>query len=105
MRWQSRRSPPRLPPNLKGESGDPAGDQTPSIDALSAQIERLQTLQSWMKEDPTIVGPVGRAVGAETGQSFRKNLLWSVILGVIFLFAGWLLSIVATPATFALFVR
>lgn len=100
-------SQPAAPvPKAESASTDIAGDQNVSIDALSAQIERLQMLQSWMKEDPTIVGPVGRAVGAETGQSFRKNLFWSVILGVVFLLAGWLLSVIATPATFgSFFVR
>ena len=56
-----------------------------------------------MNADPDLLAPIGRFVGVQVGTSFWKNLTWSIILGVIFLLAGWLLSIVATPTTLSTF--
>jgi hypothetical protein len=115
---KKRRSPPVRPDEQASEdtsqpsastaipsdtSPDTSDAQHTSVDALSLQIDRLQTLQSWVNSDPDLLSPIGKMVGINVTTSFRKNLMWSIVLGVIFLFAGWLLSIVATPSTLSTF--
>lgn len=68
-----------------------------SQDELRAELVRIaRTLGT---SDPDFVAKVAEAVSSVEGKSFRKNLVVSIVLSTIFLIAGWLLSIVATPAT------
>jgi hypothetical protein len=82
------------------------------IRALSARIDRLDQLKTWMHDDPDLFHILDLTIGnqvkaAEERQSDlakaaeRRQRVYSFVGAIITLIVGWLLSLVGTPAMLA----
>ncbi len=76
-----------------GPSSPPA-----SVAALDERIVRLTQMREWLRDDAlrTMVDDV---IGHHVKASERRQVIYSVIVGVVSLLAGWLLSAVSPVST------
>ncbi len=95
--------PSTTPPSLQGTiagSSSPLeldADQTAAIALLDTRTQRLSDIKQWITEDSDLLPLIARVVGDIESKYMRRNLIINILLSTIFLLAGWLLSIVATP--------
>ncbi len=66
---------------------------------LNLQIQRLQQLRTWVNEDPAFSQLVDNIIGKQVKSSERRQQIFSILLGVASLVAGWLLSAFTPPIT------
>jgi hypothetical protein len=79
---------PRRPP-------PPSGDTV-----LDERITRLQQMRDWLK-DETLRTMMDDVIGRQVAKSERRQISYSVVVGVLSLLAGWLLSAVSPLAALA----
>ena len=79
---------------------------------VSDRVYRLEQLKRWLREDPDMFHALditirSKVVGAELRQhdldlaAARRQRTLAIMASILTLFAGWLLSLIGTPATFA----
>lgn len=80
-------------------------DQTARDDVLAEQgdriLEHMTQIRTWLNTEPELRPMAKRFVGELESRSLRQNVMLNVVLSTIFLLAGWLLSVVATPTLLA----
>jgi hypothetical protein len=74
---------------------------TGNLAKLSDRIMFLQELQESMQEDPELLRFVDNVIGQQVQATERRQTRLTVILSVVSLVAGWLLSLIGTPANIA----
>jgi hypothetical protein len=78
-----RRSPP------------PSGDTV-----LDERITRLQQMRDWLK-DETLRTMIDDVIGRQVAKSERRQISYSVVVGILSLLAGWLLSAISPLSALA----
>jgi hypothetical protein len=73
-------------------------DSGTALEMLAKRAWYLEQIQSWITADSDLLPLIARVAGNAEEKYMRKNLLMNVVLSTIFLIAGWLLSIAATPS-------
>jgi hypothetical protein len=93
---------------LNEELGDkrpkPLAKSAPLTGDLARLVERtefLEDLREHMQEDPELLRFVDSVIGQRVHASERRQTRLAIALGVFSLLAGWLLSLVGTPANLA----
>jgi hypothetical protein len=93
-------------------SGDrrlPSGSTAPSvvrpaeeiITALDTRIARLEQVRDWIGEDQQFSSLIDDVIGKQVQAAMRRQRIFNTLLNVGFLMAGWLLSLVGSPAAIA----
>src|SRR5579875_44996 len=71
------------------------------VTALDARIDRLEQVRDYIDEDHELAALIDSVIGQRVQQAERRQARLSVLLTVISLIAGWLLSLIGTPAMLA----
>jgi len=69
--------------------------------ALDARIGRLEQLCDWIDEDEHLARFIDSVIGHQVRAAERRQARLSAGLNVLFMIAGWLLSLIGTPANLA----
>lgn len=75
----------------------PLPDQHTTLVNLDQRIGRLIQVRDWIQEDGDIARLIDTVIGKQVQSSERRQARLSVALNVIFLLAGWVLSLIAAP--------
>jgi hypothetical protein len=67
------------------------------IDELDTRILRLETVRDWIKADKEFAQVVDAAIAQRVRKSEARQFRLNIVLNVIFLLAGWALSLLITP--------
>lgn len=70
------------------------------VSAIDARIGRLEQVRDWIDEDDELAGLIDSVIARRIRESERRQARFNVALNAVFLIAGWLLSLVGTPAAF-----
>lgn len=68
------------------------------VEQIDHRIERLEQVRDWIDEDEHLAHLIDSVIGKQVRASERRQARFNVLLNVIFLLAGWLLSLAGTPA-------
>jgi hypothetical protein len=69
-------------------------------DQFDERIVRLQQIRDWLKDDK-LKSMIDDAIGKQVARSERRQVAYSIIVGVLSLVAGWLLSAISPLSTLA----
>jgi hypothetical protein len=72
-------------------------EQRKAVELVTIRVNRLEQIKGWITTDGDLLPLIAKVAGDVEGRFLRRNLAVNVALSTIFLIAGWLLSIVATP--------
>jgi len=72
----------------------------PEIDQFDERIVRLQQIRDWLKDDK-LKSMIDDAIGKQVARSERRQVAYSVTVGVLSLAAGWLLSAISPISALA----
>jgi hypothetical protein len=86
---------PQAPPAPSAAA--PLPKQQTTVASLDQRITRLIQVRDWIQEDGDIARLIDTVIGRQVRSSERRQARFAIVLNVIFLLAGWLLSLVATP--------
>ena len=75
-----------------------APTQAEMVAGLDVRVARLTQVRDWISEDGDIARLIDSVIGRQVSVSERRQARFSIILNVIFLFGGWALSLISTPA-------
>jgi hypothetical protein len=89
-------SAPAAPPRF-GAAPQPVPTQTQIVAGLDQRVARLMQVRDWISEDGDIARLIDTVIGRQVQSSEKRQARFSIILNVIFLGAGWALSVVASP--------
>jgi len=64
---------------------------------LDQRIERLSHVRDSIEEDNALATLIDKVIGGQVATATRRQRLVTIIFNGIFLVAGWLLSLLATP--------
>jgi hypothetical protein len=81
---------PYAPPSAPPAAAPPPPEVIASN--LSMQIGRLETLRSWMRDDPAFGRLVDSLIGQQVQAAERRQRVFSGVLSVAALVVGWLLT-------------
>jgi hypothetical protein len=91
-----RLSTPRAGGSTLGRRIDPTS--LAKVELAQRRIQQLQRVQSWMKQDPELMGVLDTFIGKQVKVVRRRQALVTLILSIVSLIVGWLLSALG-PAT------
>ncbi|MBA3826075.1 MAG: hypothetical protein H0X24_19520 [Ktedonobacterales bacterium] len=103
--YGSTAAPP--PPPAPARAPAPASVAAPlpsthtTLANLDQRIVRLMQVRDWIQEDGDIARLIDTVIGKQVQSSERRQARLAVALNVIFLVAGWALSLVASPGLFS----
>lgn len=72
-------------------------DQGVIVANLGDRIQRLQQVRTWIGEDVALAHLIDTVIGQQVKTSEQRQARFSLILNIIFLIAGWLLSLFTGP--------
>lgn len=72
--------------------------QSVSLASLDERIVRLTQMREWLRDD-TLRTMIDDVIGQQVRATAQRQLVYSFVVGVISLIAGWLLSAVSPVAT------
>jgi hypothetical protein len=78
----------------------PAPGSSPASAQLDDRIVRLQQIRDWLKDDK-LKAMIDDVIGKQVAKSERRQVVYSVVVGVISLMAGWLLSTISPVSALA----
>jgi len=85
-------------------SGEVAPAQTPPseaaaeiVAALDQRIDRLSHVRDWIAEDNALASLIDKVIGGQVAAAMRRQRIVNVVFNIVFLLAGWLLALFATP--------
>lgn len=67
------------------------------VTLLDIRLERLEYIRNWIEEDEELAHLIDSIMSKQVKASERRQLRINIMLNIIFLFAGWGLSLVGTP--------
>lgn len=68
------------------------------VAGLDQRVSRLMQVRDWIQQDGDIARLLDTVIGNQVRSSERRQARMNIILNVIFLVAGWALSVIATPS-------
>jgi hypothetical protein len=74
------------------------------IQALNERIFRLGQVRDWIEEDTHLAHLIDSVIGRQVLLSERRQARFNTALNGVFLILGWMLSLVGTPATLAMYL-
>ncbi|HEV2457721.1 MAG TPA: hypothetical protein VGS80_05095, partial [Ktedonobacterales bacterium] len=88
----------RREPGAQAAAPQAAALGSHAIAALNQRITRLEELRSWMGEDPELGRLIDATIGAQMRAAEQRQRLFSGLIAVASLVAGWVLSTISLPA-------
>lgn len=85
------------PPPAPASAAAPLPTTHATVANLDQRIGRLMQVRDWIQEDGDIARLIDTVIGKQVQSSERRQARLTVVLNVIFLLAGWALSLVASP--------
>lgn len=93
-------SPPSAAPSAGGFAA-PASAAPPPVSnlaLLNERIARLSQVRDWLSSDPDLERLVDGVIGQQVRVSERRQVRLGLVFNIVFLLAGWGLSLIGTPA-------
>jgi hypothetical protein len=87
-----------VPRGLPGAAPGTARPTEEIVTALDSRIARLEQVRDWIGEDEGFAALIDNIIGKQVRAATRWQLVVSFVLSVLFLIAGWLLSLLGSPA-------
>jgi len=93
----------RQAPRRAPSGGDIAAPARPSdaaaeiVSGLDQRIERLSHVRDWIDEDNELANLIDKVIGGQVAAAMCRQRAFNVAFNIVFLIAGWLLSLLATP--------
>jgi hypothetical protein len=101
-----RRGVPAPAPSYGVASPPPASAAPPTSQAagqivaqLDERIGRLTQVRDWVADDAELAHLIDATIGQQVRASERRQARLSVVLTIVSLIAGWLISLLGSPAT------
>jgi hypothetical protein len=94
-------APAAAPPRFGAAPAMPTQDQI--VAGLDQRLMRLMQVRDWIQQDGDIARLLDTVIGNQVRKSERRQARFNIILNVIFLVAGWALSVIASPSAIAAF--
>jgi hypothetical protein len=79
---------------------EPLPISSPQVAQLDDRIAQLQQIRVWLKDDK-LKSMIDDVIGKQVAKSERRQVAYSVVVGVLSLLAGWLLSAISPISTLA----
>lgn len=93
-------APPPAPPQ---RAASPLPDARTTVGNLDQRIARLMQVRDWIQEDGDIARLIDTVIGKQVRSSEQRQARLAIILNIVFLLAGWALSLIASPERLGLF--
>jgi hypothetical protein len=101
MAQPSPASPPlsvAAPARSAAPQGAPTATTQGMVETLDQRIDRLNNIRTWLQQDDDLARLIDGIIGKQVRASERRQARLSVVLNVVFLLAGWGLSLISTPS-------
>lgn len=85
------------PPRVAAKGAPPAVQHM--VETLDERIGRLNNIREWLQQDDDLARLIDGIIGKQVRASERRQARLSVVLNVVFLLAGWGLSLISTPSS------
>jgi hypothetical protein len=85
---------------VRGAYPSPLPTSSPETAQLDNRIAQLQQIRVWLKDDK-LKSMIDDVIGKQVAKSERRQVVYSVAVGVLSLLAGWLLSAISPVAALA----